>query len=180
MHGGRWCHSNFPNFLSDLQACSPFDRRLLWLVFGGLSWTLWTIRNKLVIEKLILPRPTMEGPQQASGARRPRRLHCQPLLPASALDAPASSRPGLSPWCCCRCCAVLLCCCAAMLRCSAVVLCCPAGCWDRMSPCVCVGLCLSWCPPADLVFFVRVGPYCVSRVVDLVLSVLTMLLGGYL
>ena len=28
--------------------------RLFWLVFGALTWTLWTIRNKMVIERVFL------------------------------------------------------------------------------------------------------------------------------
>ena len=31
-------------------------RRLFWLVFAAMTWTLWTIRNKMVIERIFLRR----------------------------------------------------------------------------------------------------------------------------
>lgn len=56
--GGTWCHSNFPDLCEELRASSIGNRHIRWLGIGVLSWTLWTIRNKFVIEHSPLRRPT--------------------------------------------------------------------------------------------------------------------------
>ena len=55
---GTWCNDNFPDLFLECQA-TPLSRRpTTWVVVGALTWTLWTIRNKLVIERVIPRRST--------------------------------------------------------------------------------------------------------------------------
>lgn len=56
--GGRWCHDNLPDLFWEVQTHQPSIRPTLWVVVGVLSWTLWTVCNKLVIEHVIALRAT--------------------------------------------------------------------------------------------------------------------------
>ena len=56
--GGDWCHSNFPDLFAELQASPLSSRHIRWLKIAVLAWTLWTIRNKLVIQRIPLRRAT--------------------------------------------------------------------------------------------------------------------------
>ena len=56
--GGHWCHSNFPDLFSELQASPQRTRHIRWLEIGVLAWTLWTVRNRLVIQHIPLQRAT--------------------------------------------------------------------------------------------------------------------------
>ena len=54
--GPAWQASDLGEFL-EIQANRTGERRrLFWLVFAALTWTLWTIRNKMVIERIFLRR----------------------------------------------------------------------------------------------------------------------------
>ena len=54
--GPEWQARDLGEFL-EVQANRTGKRsRLFWLVFGALTWTLWTIRNKMVIERVFLRR----------------------------------------------------------------------------------------------------------------------------
>ncbi|XP_020172316.1 uncharacterized protein [Aegilops tauschii subsp. strangulata] len=50
--GGSWDHNNFPALFAELQASSPSSHHISWLTIGVLAWTLWTVRNRLVIQAL--------------------------------------------------------------------------------------------------------------------------------
>ena len=54
--GGDWCHTNFPDLFAELQNSPLPSRHIRWLEIGVLAWTLWTIRNKLVIQRIPLRR----------------------------------------------------------------------------------------------------------------------------
>lgn len=56
--GGNWCHTNFPDLLSEVQSSPLTGRHIRWLLIGVLAWTLWTVRNKLVIQRVPLRRAT--------------------------------------------------------------------------------------------------------------------------
>ncbi|XP_020158142.1 uncharacterized protein [Aegilops tauschii subsp. strangulata] len=56
--GGRWCNTNFPDLFAELQASPQSARHIRWLEIGILAWTLWTISNKLVIQRVPLRRAT--------------------------------------------------------------------------------------------------------------------------
>ena len=56
--GGNWCHTNFPDLFDELQSSPLSSRHIRWLEIGVLAWTLWTIRNKLVIQRVPLRRAT--------------------------------------------------------------------------------------------------------------------------
>ena len=56
--GGQWCNTNFPDLLAEIQASPPRYRHIRWLCVGVLAWTLWTVRNRLVIQKVPLRRAT--------------------------------------------------------------------------------------------------------------------------
>ena len=56
--GGNWCHTNFPDLFDELQLSPLLSRHTRWLEIGALAWTLWTIRNKLVIQRIPLRRAT--------------------------------------------------------------------------------------------------------------------------
>ena len=56
--GGSWDHNNFPALFAELQAIPPALRHIRWLTIGVLAWTLWTVRNKLVIQRIPLRRAT--------------------------------------------------------------------------------------------------------------------------
>ena len=49
--GGNWCHTNFPDLFAELQNSPLPSRHIRWLEIGVIAWTLWTIRNKLVIQR---------------------------------------------------------------------------------------------------------------------------------
>lgn len=55
--GGEWCHTNCPNLFEELQVCKVGSRHIRWIGIGVLVWTLWMIRNKLVIERTPLRHP---------------------------------------------------------------------------------------------------------------------------
>ena len=56
--GGNWCHTNFPDLYTELQSSPLASRHIRWLEIGVIAWTLWTIRNKLVIQRTPLRRAT--------------------------------------------------------------------------------------------------------------------------
>ena len=53
--GPEWQASVLGEFIEAHANNTGRRRRLFWLVFAALTWTLWTVRNKMVIER-ILPR----------------------------------------------------------------------------------------------------------------------------
>ncbi|KAI4987573.1 hypothetical protein ZWY2020_020373 [Hordeum vulgare] len=56
--GGTWCHTNLPHLFIELQASPPSVRHTKCLTVGVLACTLWTVRNKLVIQGVPLRRAT--------------------------------------------------------------------------------------------------------------------------
>lgn len=56
--GGSWCNTNFPDLFEELQASVLRLHRIRWLGIGVLAWTLWTIRNRLVIQRAPLRQPS--------------------------------------------------------------------------------------------------------------------------
>ena len=56
--GGDWCHTNFPDLFAELQNSPSPSRHIRWLEIGTLAWTLWTIRNRFVIQRIPLRRAT--------------------------------------------------------------------------------------------------------------------------
>ncbi|KAI5012533.1 hypothetical protein ZWY2020_024799 [Hordeum vulgare] len=52
--GGHWCHTNVPDLFTEIQSVPSSARHIRWLTIGVLMWTLWTVRNKLVIQRLPL------------------------------------------------------------------------------------------------------------------------------
>jgi hypothetical protein len=55
--GCNWCPANFAQFHAILSGFSGYPRRLLWVLFLAQSWALWTVRNKLAIEKRLISNP---------------------------------------------------------------------------------------------------------------------------
>jgi hypothetical protein len=53
--GPEWQASVLGEFIEAHANNTGRRRRLFWLVFAALTWTLWTVRNKMVIER-IFPR----------------------------------------------------------------------------------------------------------------------------
>ena len=53
--GPEWQASALGEFIEAHANNTGRRRRLFWLLFAALTWTLWTVRNKMVIER-ILPR----------------------------------------------------------------------------------------------------------------------------
>ena len=53
---GHWCNTNFPGLYVEIQASPPSGRYIRWLVIGVLAWTLGTVQNKLVIQRVPLRR----------------------------------------------------------------------------------------------------------------------------
>ena len=51
-----WLALDLEEFLEAQANRTGKGRRLFWLVFAALTWTLWTIRNKMVIERVFLRR----------------------------------------------------------------------------------------------------------------------------
>jgi hypothetical protein len=54
--GLEWQALDLGEFLEVRANCTGGRRRLFWLVFAAMFWTLWTIRNKMVIEHIFLRR----------------------------------------------------------------------------------------------------------------------------
>jgi hypothetical protein len=54
--GPEWQAFDLGEFLEARANHTGGRRRLLWLVFAAMSWALWTIRNKMVIEHIFLRR----------------------------------------------------------------------------------------------------------------------------
>ena len=52
--GPAWQASDLGEFLETQANRTGGGRRLFWLVFAALTWTLWTVRNKMVIERIFL------------------------------------------------------------------------------------------------------------------------------
>lgn len=49
---GRWCHTNVPDLFVEIQSTPSSARHIRWLTIRVLTWTLWTVRNKLVIQRV--------------------------------------------------------------------------------------------------------------------------------
>ena len=56
--GGDWDHDNLPDLFQAVLSREARTRHSLWVVLGTLAWTLWTSRNRLVIEHVIPIRAT--------------------------------------------------------------------------------------------------------------------------
>jgi hypothetical protein len=54
--GPEWQAFDLGEFLEVRANHTGGRRRLFWLVFAAISWALWTIRNKMVIEHIFLRR----------------------------------------------------------------------------------------------------------------------------
>src|SRR3954469_3048557 len=54
--GPDWEAPDLAEFLQARANQTNIRRRLFWLVFAAMSWTLWTIRNKMVIGHVLLRR----------------------------------------------------------------------------------------------------------------------------
>lgn len=54
--GPEWEASDLASFLQARALQTGRQRHLFWLIFAALSWTLWTTRNKMVIERVFLRR----------------------------------------------------------------------------------------------------------------------------
>ena len=54
--GPEWQARDLGEFLEVQANRTSKGRRLFWLVFAAITWTLWTIRNKMVIERVFLRR----------------------------------------------------------------------------------------------------------------------------
>jgi hypothetical protein len=52
--GPKWHALDLGEFLEEHANRTGKRRRLFWLVFASMTWTLWTIRNKMVIERILL------------------------------------------------------------------------------------------------------------------------------
>ena len=55
---GFGANTNFPDLLAEIQAIPISGRHIRWLLIGVLAWTIWTVRNKLVIQRVPLRRAT--------------------------------------------------------------------------------------------------------------------------
>ncbi|XP_051229193.1 uncharacterized protein [Lolium perenne] len=53
----NWRPANFPQFHAILSGFAGYSRRILWVLFLAQSWALWTIRNKLTIDRKIINHP---------------------------------------------------------------------------------------------------------------------------
>ena len=56
--GCGWCPANFPQFFAIHQSLLGHQRRVSWVLFSSLCWTLWITLNKLAIEAKIPKHPT--------------------------------------------------------------------------------------------------------------------------
>jgi hypothetical protein len=54
--GPEWQALDLGEFLEEHANRTGKRRHLFWLVFAAMTWTLWTIRNKMVIERIFLRR----------------------------------------------------------------------------------------------------------------------------
>jgi hypothetical protein len=52
----KWQALDLGEFLEEHANRTGRRRRLFWLVFASMTWNLWTIRNKMVIECIVLRR----------------------------------------------------------------------------------------------------------------------------
>ena len=55
--GCSWCPANFPQFFSIHHSLLGQKRRISWVLFSALCWTLWITRNKLAIESKVPKHP---------------------------------------------------------------------------------------------------------------------------
>jgi hypothetical protein len=55
--GFNWRLANFQQFHAIISSFAGFTCRILWALFLAHSWALWTIRNKLTIEKKVINHP---------------------------------------------------------------------------------------------------------------------------
>ncbi|KAE8807536.1 hypothetical protein D1007_16073 [Hordeum vulgare] len=55
---GQWCHTNVPNMVAAIKFVPSSARHIRWLTIGMLMWTLWTIRKKLVLQRVPLRHAT--------------------------------------------------------------------------------------------------------------------------
>ena len=55
--GRNWCPTNFAQFHALLAQVPNRARRIIWLLFSAQSWALWSVRNKLTIEKRVVKHP---------------------------------------------------------------------------------------------------------------------------
>ncbi|KAK1669324.1 hypothetical protein QYE76_057483 [Lolium multiflorum] len=55
--GCNWRQASFPQFHAILSDFAGYSRRIPWALFLAQSWALWTIRNKLSIEKKVINHP---------------------------------------------------------------------------------------------------------------------------
>jgi hypothetical protein len=53
--GPAWQAQDLSEFLETQANQTGMRRHLFWFMFAAMSWTLWTMRNKMVIEK-VFPR----------------------------------------------------------------------------------------------------------------------------
>ena len=52
--GSSWNPSGFSDFYRRAAATSGRDKRMAWLGFGALAWSLWTTRSKALIEGVFI------------------------------------------------------------------------------------------------------------------------------
>ena len=104
--GPDWAALDLAEFLEVRANTTGKGRHLFWLVFAAMTWTLWTIRNKMVIEH-IFPRRASDSVfkflaflqqwyplcRQRDKARLDRMLGA--LIEASRLLSVQASRRGL-------------------------------------------------------------------------------------
>ena len=55
--GRPWCPQNFAQFFAILANFTGRARRLIWLLFLAQAWALWSVRNKLSIERKVVKHP---------------------------------------------------------------------------------------------------------------------------
>jgi hypothetical protein len=55
--GCKWYPNNFAQFHAILSSFSCRARKIMWTLFLTQSWALWTVRNKLTVEKKVMNHP---------------------------------------------------------------------------------------------------------------------------